>query len=109
MRRVALLIAVVLTGAVCRPALALTNADVLDKMEQKEQYAYITSVVHTNSYFAYLERNSATSKCIGSYLKKDGAWDRLLAALDHFRDKSPQAVIYTLLKRDCGDPLAGSK
>ncbi|MGD9537143.1 MAG: hypothetical protein AB7P52_05240 [Alphaproteobacteria bacterium] len=86
-------------------AQAITNADVLDIMSEKERFAYVAATVEMTAYLATLSGNRTRSQCIVDwYFHTENAPGNVLQALERFRDNTPQALIYAMINQQCGNP-----
>jgi hypothetical protein len=80
------------------PALAITGADVLDKMKPDEQAAHIAGAVDMAA-----QQDEARRACIvGWYYAKDHDAQKLVVqALEEYRDKQAVSILKALIKKQC--------
>jgi len=80
------------------PLFAVTGGDVMDKMTEKEQSAYISGAVDM-----MITQDEARAACVQSwYYAKDGAAQKLIAqALTQYRDKQATVILKALVKKQC--------
>ena len=86
------------------PARAITNQDVLG-MASDERYAYIAASVEMVAFMASVAGERERSQCIVEWFfrTEDGPVTVVNAMNDHL-EHTPQALIYLLINRQCGDP-----
>lgn len=81
----------------------LTASVMLRKMNDREQYAYISGVVAGLATSRYVRDGDAGSACIDRWFSQTpGIKDMLYKAFERFGDKSPSAIIYALAVKECG-------
>lgn len=92
------------SGLMNSPAFAITAGDVMNKMEQKERFGYITGLVDMLSYTAILTGNRPRAECISKafYGKKDEAWGDVVELFGRYPDKSPEGLVVVLMNQACG-------
>lgn len=86
------------------PAAAITARDVMEKMEQKQRFGYLTGLVDMMSYQVLLAGDRARAECISkAYYGKQSDMDaRILETFSKYPDRAPEALIVVLMKRECG-------
>lgn len=101
-RLVAVFTAAFLLAAV--PAWAITAADVLDRMTEKERDGYITGAVDSAMYLASAqEKNDAKAECILNwfYGKNASGPKQVIDTFRRYRDKPAVALINVLINQTC--------
>ena len=85
---------------------ALTAGDVLNKMNTDQRYGYIAGVVEGLAYSRWLKDKPQNEgmKCIYDwYYGKPGKnWERINSWLTRHPDKPVGALLYVLIKKECG-------
>ena len=79
----------------------LTAAVMLERMSDREQYAYISGVVAGLATARFVDAGDAASACIDRWFAGPGIRDTLYRAFERFGDKSPSAIIYALAAKEC--------
>ena len=103
------LILILLTGGLAggKDALALTAADVLNKMNQDEQNGYIAGIIEGLAYSRWLlDRPDETGmNCIYDwyYNGKIEKHRKINAWLERHLDKPVGTLLYVLTKTECGE------
>ena len=89
------------------PARAITNENVLS-MSSDQRYAYIAASVEMVAFMASVAGDRERSQCIVEWFfrTEDGPVTVVNAMNDHL-EHTPQALIYLLINRQCGEPTAG--
>lgn len=86
-------------------ALPVTNRDVLEMMSGKEAGVYLAATVDMAAFMAHVEGDRQRSRCIVDwYFDNEDTTAYVMKVLERFQDRTPQAVIYTLINRQCGEP-----
>lgn len=82
----------------------LTAAGLMQKMDDRQQYAYIAGVVAGLSTARYIrDGNDDGSACIDRWFyDTSGIREKIYQAFARFGDKSPSAILYALATRECG-------
>ena len=85
-------------------AFAITAKDVMDKMEEKERFAYVTGLVDMLSYEALLSGNQTRAQCIvgAFYGQKDQTWPLVFQTFGKYPDKAPEGLVVVLMNHACG-------
>lgn len=81
---------------------ALNGAEVVDGMSSGEAVSYIFGSIDAMSTMAYIAGDKKQSACMVDWLSNRKATDRVLKALERFRDREVQSVIYAMAKKECG-------
>lgn len=95
--------------AVClaKPAFALTAGDVVDKMDSKQQHAYLWGAMEMTLYLvATQEKNNARAQCIANWYFEGGkaSADAAAEILDVFhanKAKPAMALLQVVINRHC--------
>ena len=88
-------------ATVSGPASALTAGDVLDKMSNKEQTAYMFGSMEMAAFLAHAGGNAERAKCIVKWFGDKGV-AQIVEAMSAYKDHEAQPIIYTLIGRACG-------
>lgn len=97
-----LALATLVALSIAAPAFAMTGADILDKMTEKERSGYLAGAVEMAIVAASNDNKAGKATCISEwYFKGDGP-KTVIAALDKYRDKPAASVIAALINRTCG-------
>lgn len=103
MQRFKLVSLVACLSLTATPALAITARDVMEKMEQKERYSYLTGLIDMMSYQALLGGDRTRAECISNAFYKRGEMPaRILETFGKHLDKAPEGLVVVLMKRECG-------
>jgi hypothetical protein len=94
---------VLLSAAYTSPGLALTGADVLQKMSADERSGYLAGNIDMAAQLIFRDGKHERSTCIFNWYYKGGGVAQVLQALERFKDKQVQPVIYALIDRACGE------
>lgn len=91
-------------GVAASPVNALTARDVMEKMEDKERFGYLTGLVDMMSYQAVLAGDQPRAECISNafFGRKDDAWNDVAVLFARYPDKSPQGLVVVLMNKACG-------
>ena len=99
-----------ITGMFILPAgvaQALTADDVLNKMNSKEQTAYISGLIGGFAYSRFLREKpeKAGMNCIYDWFHGDNktAWKQIDTWFSHHLDKPVEPLLYVLVKKKCGE------
>jgi hypothetical protein len=89
------------------PAMAdddFTAADLMRTMSDQQQYIYISGVVAGLGTARYVkDGNDTGSACISRwFFDTEGVKEKIYAAFTRFGDKSPSAILYALITKECG-------
>lgn len=85
------------------PAAAITARDVMEKMEQKERYGYLTGLVDMMSYQTLLAGDKTRAECISkAFYSRNDMTTRILETFSKYPDRAPEGLIVVLMKRECG-------
>jgi hypothetical protein len=90
------------------PAVANTNylsaSALMDMRDDQQRYMFIAGVVAGLSTARFVaDGNDDGSACIDRWFYDSGkARDQIYAAFERFGDRSPSAIIYALVARECG-------
>lgn len=86
------------------PTAAITARDVMEKMEQKERFGYLTGLIDMMSYQALLAGDRARAECISKayYGKQKEMWERMFETFGKYPEKAPEGLVVVLMKRECG-------
>lgn len=88
-------------------AMALTANEVLTNMESGERFSYVSGIVDGLAYARWLaERpNEEGMQCIYGwyYSNDDSVRARILTWLERHPDKPVDALMYVLIKKECGE------
>lgn len=88
------------------PARAITNEDVMS-MSNEQSYAYIAASVEMVAFMASLAGDAERMNCIVEwYFRTESGPATVDQAMERFPERTPQALIYLLINRQCGDPAA---
>ena len=91
------------------PARAITNQDVLS-MASDQRYAYIAASVEMVAFMASVAGNRERSQCIVEwFFRSEGGAATVVQAMNHNLERTPQALIYLLINRQCGRPAAAGQ
>jgi len=76
----------------------------MDTHDEQQRYMFIAGVVAGLSTARFVaDGNDDGSACIDRWFYDSGkARDQIYAAFNRFGDKSPSAIIYALISRECG-------
>lgn len=85
------------------PASALTGAEVLDKMTDKEKSGYLAGSIGMAALIANTQEDFDRQNCIMDWYYRGHGPKQLVQALDHFRDREALPVIYALINRTCAE------
>ena len=98
-----LAVAVLLAGF-AQPAAAITARDVMEKMEQKQRFGYLTGLIDMMSYQVLLAGDRNRAECISkAYYGKQSDMDaQIFATFSKYPDRAPEALLVVLMKRACG-------
>jgi hypothetical protein len=89
--------------AAAHPAAAITASDVMDKMDQKQRFGYLSGLVDMMSYQALLAGDRARAECISNaFYKRNDMSMRILEAFGKYPAKAPEGLVVVLMKRECG-------
>ena len=93
--------------AQAQPAYALTADDVLNKMDAKEQHAFLAGLVEGLGYARFLrdKPDSTGSQCIYDWYFKDRETNKpkIAAWFERHLDKPASTLLYVLIKKECGE------
>ena len=85
---------------------SLNAGAILNDMDAKQRYGYVSGVVEGLAYSRFLrDKPSETGmKCIYDWYYKDGAkqWTRIESWFRRHPDKPAGVLLYVLIKKDCG-------
>ena len=86
-------------------AFAITAKDVMQKMEEKERFGYVTGLVDMLSYQALLAGDKKRAQCIADafYGQKDRTWPLLFKTFGKYPDKAPEGLVVVLMNHACGN------
>jgi hypothetical protein len=91
------------------PAFAITAADVLERLTDKERGTYLTGAIEMAMYLAASEGNQKKAACISDWYFKTGQGPKdVIATLSLYKDKPAAALINALIKRECGAVTSGN-
>ena len=85
------------------PAAAITARDVMEKMEQKERFSYLTGLIDMMSYQVLLAGDRVRAECISkAFYSRNDMSVRILETFSKYPDKAPEGLVAALMKRECG-------
>ena len=81
-----------------------TAADLMKVMNEQQQYLYISGIMAGLSTARYVkDGNDTGSACIDRWFHDTaGVKEKIYAAFARFGDKSPSAILYALVSKECG-------
>ena len=85
-------------------AASLNAADLLRTLGDEQQYYYVTGIIAGLATARYVKDGTDTgSACIDRwYYDTPGVREKIKAAFVRFGDKSPSAILYALVTKECG-------
>jgi len=102
----AILIATMINGIQVKEAAALTANDVLNKMSADERAGYFSGVVDGLSQARWIKDkpDQVGMQCIQNWYYQGGAsqHQRIHTWFDKHLDKPANALLYVLIKKECG-------
>lgn len=96
-------LAAVLSAVTVQPAWALTGGDVLDGMSSDESTGYMAGSIAMAAMIAGANGSRERAECIMNWYYEGDGVEEIVQALDHFKDREAQPVIYALINRACGE------
>ena len=84
------------------PAAALKAADVL-AMNSDQSTGYLFGSMEMASFLAYVAGDKERSRCISQWFNEKRGLSQILEAMEAFKDQQAQPLIYTMMKRACGE------
>lgn len=110
-RTISLLVSAFLASSLITfPAAALTAQDVLEKMDNKESWAYLTASIEMAAFLAKVRGDIERSACIMKWwFDTSEAEDKVITVFARFPDRAPQPILYVLMNKACGKPMSAAK
>lgn len=91
------------------PARAITNENVLS-MSTEQRYTYMAASVEMVAFMASLTGDTERMHCIVNwFFHSDSGTATIYNAMYEFPQRTPQALIYLLINRQCGEPAAAGQ
>lgn len=91
------------------PARAITNENVLS-MSTEQRYTYMAASVEMVAFIASLTGDTERMHCIVNwFFHSDSGTATIYNAMYEFPQRTPQALIYLLINRQCGEPAAAGQ
>jgi hypothetical protein len=84
------------------PAAALSAGDVIDKMSNAEQTAYMFGSAEMAAFLAHASGNTTRAQCITDWFHQHGV-SQITQTMSAMKDRQAQPIIFTLIKRACGE------
>ena len=79
---------------------------VLNKMETKQQSAFVTGIIQGLAYARFLKDkpNEDGFRCVSGWLNGEskGNWRKILTMFERHATKPPAVLLHVLIKKDCG-------
>ncbi|MBP0614244.1 hypothetical protein J6595_01390 [Jiella sp. KSK16Y-1] len=93
-------------GGAAQADTAMTAGVVLDNMQSREVGAYTSGILEGLMYHTALQAGGESPRvqCMYDwyYADNEKAVRQVMSAYSNYRDKYPAAIIYALIKRECG-------
>lgn len=85
------------------PAHALTGADIMEKMDSDERFAYVAGAIEMAAFLSQVNGQPKKADCIMDwYFDRDTGTKQVYQALSHFNDRQAHPVIVALINKTCG-------
>ena len=94
-----------LLSPVSASATDFTAGIVMEKMDEKQRYAYLAGVVEGLAYARYVKDGKQTGgmKCVYNWFYEgDRTVEKIYSAFRRFDDYLPGAVMAAMLEKECG-------
>lgn len=99
----ALLIAIAISAALCRPAVALTAGDVVNKMTPEQSTGWMFGAAEMAVRLFLRMGDTQRSACIQDWISAPGAAGEMDAAMRANVDQPAAAVVEAVMLRKCGE------
>jgi hypothetical protein len=97
------IITTLLCAAICPTASALTGAEVLEKMNADQRSGYLAGNIDMAAQLSFHDGRQERSTCIFNWYYEQGGVTQVVQAIERFKDRQVQPVIYALITRACGE------